>query len=260
MSIILNCEFHQDTLIPESLYQKVESLGEIIDNYNPLRPLQLKVDKFVLENITPYLPKNKKDLENAPLESLNICDKINKFLDEEHTNETKLVQAVFFTTLLIPKVLRNIVGLVYNTLKLICEFCVHPLDTIASCILFLSRAILALKDPKLFSSAGAGVIGLAIGQGIITPQSIIAYIVGASLIGVGFLYGAIKAAVNAEEGGRWEAVIKELEDQIKDLPESFLTGLLMGVTLGAIEIASILPKDGHSADFVKAADDAKICP
>lgn len=250
-------DFHPGTLIPESWYRGAQSLGKAIDNHNPLRPYQERLDELISMYISPYLPKSKEELDQV--QSLNIWDRINIVLDDQHKTETKTVQVLFFCILLIPRVLRNVVGLVYNVLRLLGQFCIHPLETLASAVVFLSKVILALKNPKLLSSAGAGCIGAGFGQGIITPQAIIIFIIGASLIGTGVIYGALKTAIEADKGRKWESVAQQFEEQILDLPEMFLTGFLLGITLGVAQVALSIPTNNPSSQILGLADDVQPC-
>lgn len=134
------------------------------------------------------------------------------------------------------KVGRNIMRLLYNIVNGIRFAAVHPAR---SCI-YLGRLLVRLADalaqPGTWATMGAGIIGAGLGAALVTgsPISLISMIIGSALLGSGLSVGALKAAVQAVRGKRFAAAQTNVLSQCKRLPESFLTGFVLGVLFGAI--------------------------
>jgi hypothetical protein len=135
------------------------------------------------------------------------------------------------------KAAHNIVNLLYNTIKGILYGATHPLkglNAVAKQMVLLAHA---LTQPETWSKIGAGVIGAGLGQALIfgNPVSVIAMGLGAACAIAGVSFGALKAAIEAEEGKKFDAIVENVGGQFKQIPESLLTGFFMGLLIGGIK-------------------------
>lgn len=172
------------------------------------------------------------DIENtfAPLKEFN------NWLDTNgHGKWYK--QLATFLVKLPPRAVRNIIRLLYNFVKGALFAIVHPLKGINHLAILLISLIHELTKEETWSKIGIGMMGAGLGQALITgnPLSIIGLGIGASLLVAGLSIGALKAAVHAEKGAKFEAVKKNLFFQLKQLPEVALTGFCMGLMIGTIQ-------------------------
>jgi hypothetical protein len=95
--------------------------------------------------------------------------------------------------------------------------------------------------PETYTKMGAGIIGASLGQVAVTGAfGIHAYVglgIGGGLLLLGIAWGAIEAGLTAKEQHPAKAVFWALWDHVKIVPESLLVGFLIGVIIGAIQIA-----------------------
>lgn len=135
------------------------------------------------------------------------------------------------------KAAHNIINLLYNTMKGILYAAAHPLKGLNAVAKHMVLLVQALTQPETWSKIGAGVIGAGLGQALIfgNPVSVIALGIGAACILGGISFGALKAAIVAEDGKRFERVVENVTGQFKQIPESLVTGLFMGLLVGGIK-------------------------
>lgn len=224
-----------------SLRKKVQyaarDCGKLIDAKNPLKGAQDFADSCFESYIKPCFPS-----------------RINHILDRTDGTTLK-TQAAFYTIKFIPRVLRSILELTYLIMSSPVQFCVHPLETLASLTLFLEKILIALKNPKLYTSAGAGFLGAAVGQGIVSPHGITGCAIGFCLIAFGLIAGTLKSLVESEEGRSLEAWQKQMWDQIAEIPEMFAIGLIIGLMIGAVENAKLVEEGNPLGQVLGLADD-----
>ena len=132
---------------------------------------------------------------------------------------------------------RNIVQLMYNVIQGILYTAVHPckaLNHLAQQIVSLAHA---LTQPETWSKIGAGAMGTACGQALITglPLSVIGMGIGGAMTIAALSMGALKAALYADNHSKLDAAAENFSTQIKQLPESLLTGLFLRVLIGGIQ-------------------------
>lgn len=204
----------------------LHTLDEKIDKIPTFR-LQKELDKFGAQ-IEALLEKHK---FFAPVRSLN------KFLDEEHAGPW-YEKLPLFLVKLPPRAIRNIVRIVYNVIKGVCYGVVHPLQGLNHAAQYIIHLIHALSKPKNIAKLGAGVIGASLGQMAMTgglgPHAYIGLALGGGIFLTGLLSGAIKTIVK-EDKDKLRAVGVNLWNVVKEVPESMLTGFIVGVVLGAIQ-------------------------
>ena len=70
-----------------------------------------------------------------------------------------------------------------------------------------------------------------------TPLSTIGVGVGAAMTVAGLSFGALRASIQADAGGKLTAIKQNLSLQAERLPESFLTGFLTGLLVGGVRKA-----------------------
>lgn len=115
------------------------------------------------------------------------------------------------------RVARNIINLLYNTIKDACMFCVHPAKAMTNYMRKLIILLDALTQPKVWPHVGIGMAGTHLGT----------FVMGSSLIpliAVGIAAGLIVGGLSFEAffNGS-ESAIRVMEK----LPETFLTSLCM---------------------------------
>lgn len=236
----------------------IKEIGQKIDAINPLHSrVQVPLDQFFRDRIEPYLPKNHP--EKASPETRNFFDRVNLVLDYTPKDSHIVIQGGDYLLKLIPRVIRSVASLLYHTVYYTVKFLNHPLVVLAEVMEFLGKILIALTTPQFYTAAGAGFIGVSVGQGIITPQGTVALFIGLSLIGVGLIYGALRSAATAEKGQEWEAVKNQFAKQVKDLPEMFLLGLLIGLMIGGLSTAHVVPEDSIGSQFIGLVDDVQPC-
>ena len=133
---------------------------------------------------------------------------------------------------------RNIVQMLYNIIKAMTCSAVHPLKAITKLAKLIIILINELAKPENWSKMGAGMIGMSIGQAIATgnPFSVISLGIGTAMVIAGFTVGVLKSAISAEQG-KLKAAAQNFIFQAKQLPESAMTGFIMGLIMGGIQRA-----------------------
>lgn len=239
-----------------SIVTRIQEAGQKIDEINPLHSrVQVPLDQFFKDRIEPYLPSSHPEKAEKP----NFLDRVNLVLDYTPKDRPIVIQGGDYLLKLIPRVIRSVASLLYHTVYYTVKFLNHPLVVLAEVVEFLGKIVVALTTPQFYTAAGAGFIGASVGQGIITPQGTLALFIGLSLIGFGLLYGTLRAAATAEKGHEWEAVKNQFTKQVKDLPEMFLVGLLIGLMVGGLSTAHVVSEDSVGGQFIGLADDIQPC-
>lgn len=133
----------------------------------------------------------------------------------------------------------NVIHLLYEIVKGILQTVVHPLESLTRLAKMIIALLYALTLPETYCKIGAAMIGAGLGQALIldVPVSMIAMIIGGSLLAAGLSFGALKEAIVAEQGKKSAAVLDFFGKQLKQVPESFLTGFYMGLLIGGIRKA-----------------------
>ncbi|MBS0655324.1 MAG: hypothetical protein JSR46_06085, partial [Verrucomicrobia bacterium] len=134
------------------------------------------------------------------------------------------------------RAVRNIVKVLYDIVKTCIYAAVHPLKALNQLAKLLVNLAYELTKPETWTKIGAGMIGASCGQALITgsPLSAIGVGIGAAMVIGGLSVGALQAALEAEEGSRGEAALQNLDQQIQEIPETMLTGFLLGLLMGGI--------------------------
>ncbi|MBS0655329.1 MAG: hypothetical protein JSR46_06110 [Verrucomicrobia bacterium] len=194
------------------------ALDEKIPNF----PIQDKIDSF----------GRKLKEEFAPLTAFNT------WLDS-NGDGAFFEQLATFLVKLPARVVRNIVEVLYNIVHTAIYAAVHPLKALNQLAKLLVTLVYELTKPETWTMIGAGMVGAGAGQLAVTgnPLSAIGIGIGGALLIGGLSVGALQAALEAEEGKRGEAALKNLELQAKEIPEAMLTGFCMGLLIGAISKA-----------------------
>lgn len=211
-----NCERRLDEKVPNSIVQnKIDELGRAIEN------------KF------------------APLK------KFNDWLDKNKMGSWYKQLAMFLVKLPV-KAIRNIVRLLYSIIKGVFYTAVHPMRAAVKLAKLLVRLANELTKPETWSKMGAGMLGATAGHALVTgnPFSVIGLGISAGMMVGGISIGMLKTALENEKRHRWDAVKEHLLFQLKALPESALTGFIMGLIMGGIERALSPPVSAKVDDYV----------
>lgn len=191
-----------------------------------------------LDHLLPnFSIQNKIDqLGQAIKEKFAPLARFSEWLDEEGEGSWYQKLAVFLYKLPM-RAVRNIVRMLYSIIENALYAAVHPLKA----TLQLAKAIVGfvseLTKPETWSKIGAGIVGGALGQalGSGNPLSLIGFAIGGAMMLGGITAGALKEALEAETGKKIEAVNAYLFDQLKNLPETALTGFLIGLLIGSTQ-------------------------
>lgn len=161
----------------------------------------------------------------------------------------------------------NVIHLLYEIVKGAFQAVVHPLESPIRLAKMIIALLYAITLPGTYCKIGAGMIGAGLGQALILdiPVSTIAMIIGGAFLVSGLSFGALKEAIAAEQGKKGSAIFDFFGTQLKQLPESCLTGFFMGLLIGGIRKA-MLPQqklqgnalvrtqaeaESYAAEFVK---------
>ena len=140
---------------------------------------------------------------------------------------------------------KNILLALCSTVVLILYTIVHPMKSLTALYKNIGVLMGALQKAETWTSIGAGIMGMAVGQMLIpaNPLSIIGLILGGLCMagGMGTTLICTIARLRAEHQEKpgpwnWKAVAAEIgrsmKPHIKAIPEAFLTGLILGVIRG----------------------------
>lgn len=166
------------------------------------------------------------------------------------------VQLATFVCKLPMRSARNVIRLAYNVVKLLLYIAVHPIKGTNH----LAQMIIVLIDeftlPETWTKMGAAMMGAGLGQGLIVslPMSHLALWGAGALILGGLVLGMLKAALHAQKGEKFESLNVNGWEQIKALPEAFLTGFFTGLVVGGVEKGI----DSHTRAVSKGARTANV--
>lgn len=193
-----------------------------LDAKMPNFVVQEKIDKIALDLKKKFAPLNQ---FNAWLNSNGKGDWFNQF-------------AVFLVKLP-ARAMRNVINLVYNLIEGILYSSVHPLKASNHLVHLLALLASELSNPETYSKMGSAMTGSYLGHVAIagTPLSTIGVGVGAAMTVAGLSFGALRASIQADAGGKLTAIKQNLSLQAERLPESFLTGFLTGLLVGGVRKA-----------------------
>lgn len=146
-------------------------------------------------------------------------------------------QLAIFLAKLPLRAIRNIVQALYDIVKNIVYFCVHPIKAIQKLLQTIKTAFEALGKPETWTKLGAGMLGASLGQAVIpgNPAFFIGAIFGALLMAGGMTAGAIQASLAAKDGQKSKAALNNMIFQAKALPEAILTGFGTGLIIAGIQ-------------------------
>jgi|SRR5690242_8836632 len=153
----------------------------------------------------------------APLIRLNEW-----LLQDEFQKSGALKSYAIFLVKLPLRAVRNVVQLPVTLIKALVYAITHPAKASIKLITTLISLLHALTQPETWSKMGVGILGATLGQTIVgNPLAPLGLIVGSALLGAGLCGGALMKD-------------KKISDQLKQLPEAFLTGFLMGLVFGTV--------------------------
>jgi hypothetical protein len=162
----------------------------------------------------------------------------NKWLDDNGHGKW-YAQLGTFLAKLPARAVRNIVVLLYKILESAAYAGVHPLKALHKLAKLVVQLTAELSKPETWSRIGIGMIGASLGCAAIpgNPLSVLGIGLGGALVVAGISAGALKAALCADRGFRRCAAKENVLGQLKQMPESMLTGFCMGLLFGAIQKA-----------------------
>lgn len=214
---------HQFSASPllSTLPSKIEKRGECTLNWGKRIVAQLDHFDTELDKKIPNLWMQRQideisswiQLQFAPLTELNA------WLDSQCEGSWANQLATSLVKLPISSV-RAIVNVLYRAISAILYTAVHPLKGLNHIAKLIVKLIYELTQPESWSKIGAGMIGFRAGS----PLCLIAVGIGSAMILGGLSVQALKAALEGEEN----AVQNGFVSTLKQLPESALTGALLG--------------------------------
>lgn len=197
----------------------------------------------VENKIEAYLPNSiyqtKLDHVGNYIESKFAClDGFNKWLDSNGQGEWYYKLAIFLCKLPM-RAVRNIVRTLYSIIKMALYAVVHPIKACTKFAKLLVKLVHALTKPQTWSKVGAGVFGASLGAaaGSGCPLSGIGVGIGFAMMLGGLTVNAVKAALEAKTGTKFDAAKKTLFADVQELPEAAMTGFVTGAILGGIQKA-----------------------
>lgn len=166
-------------------------------------------------------------------------EKFNEWIDSNGKGEWYKQLATFLVKLPV-RAIRNIVSMIYNIIKYLCYAAVHPLKALEQLVDKFNDLIEALTKPEVWSKIGAGVIGASLGNAAVSgnPVSVIGFGIGIAMLIGGLSVGTISEILTAKKGEGRQAAKAYLWERAKELPESMLTGFMMGLMFGGIQRAA----------------------
>lgn len=162
----------------------------------------------------------------------------NAWLDEKEFKETynnAFKELTVFLIKLPLRVMRNIINMIFSILKAAVFSAMHPARAAIKLTKLIINLLNELTKPAVWTKMGAGMVGASLGQAAVgNPLSPLGIIIGLALMCGGLAAGAIKEAIKNKED-KLQHIKRELVDQLRAIPESFLTGFLIGLIFGAVQ-------------------------
>ena len=206
----------------------INFLGELdkkIDESFPQNILQTKIDSLASQIKQKF----------SPCEGFELWDHATEWYTQLATYLVKLP----------PKAAWNVVTALYNIISQALYMAVHPvkgLNCLAKDIIFLLNE---LAKPETWAKMGAGSIGMLTAQGMILggPISLIGLGIGGALMAGGIFADTVPLLLAVgPEGKGLNLLFDKIKVYAKELPESLLTGVFMGLLIGGIRRAFASPK------------------
>jgi len=167
--------------------------------------------------------------------------KLNDWLNEDEFNRlqpwTQAIQSLAIFLAKLPlRAVRNILNMLINIVRAAVYAVSQPLQTTTKLAKMLVLLLKALMEPGTWSRMGAGMLGATLGQAALgNPLAPIGLIIGGAMLCGGLCAGALVTAIKyRHEEGCLAEVGKAIFLQLKQCPEAFLTGFLLGLMFGAI--------------------------
>lgn len=186
---------------------------------------------------------------------------LNDWLNQDELNlidEAWKAYAVFLVKLPL-RAVRNIVQLLTLTVHALLYTMIHPAKAGIKLAIVLIQLIKALTQPETWTKMGAGMLGATLGQAAIgNSLAPIGLIVGATLLGVGLCGGVVQTLVKQRQNSLAADLKAMLSQHLKQLPEAFLTGFLMGLIFGAITKARNTIEQQHYKDHLDTIEKNKL--
>ena len=154
------------------------------------------------------------------------------------------------------RVAMNLLMIIYSIVKGAVYAFVHPIKAFKEFGDHVVDFVNLLTQPLTWTKIGAGILGASVGASLVTgnPIAVIGLGIGGALVLGGVISGIIKEAVKNEKGERKEAVKKEFIEHLKGTAMAFLTGFVVGVTVGGIMLGtSSMPDMG-----IAGADSSRL--
>lgn len=186
-----------------------ERLEEIIPNFF----LQKKIDEWCLYVESLF----------SPFYEFNI------WLNSNGEGNWNMQLATFLAKLPIRSA-RNIFRLFYEVIQTTLYTTIHPLKAVNLLSKRLIQIIDELEKPESWAQIGTGTTGTLIGQCWIarSPISIIGIGIAGAMALTGISIASLQASLKEQKG------LLKLKSLSTKLPETFLTGVLMGILTGSI--------------------------
>lgn len=137
------------------------------------------------------------------------------------------------------RVVGNVLGLLFDILKTVLYFGVHPIKGIGNTFKILSIIIIEICTPENWAKIGTGMIGASFGHALVAgnPFTIVGWGIGATLAVAGVTISMFRAAYYAPTGQLGDSLRDALILQLKMTSESALLGFGLGCAVAGIEYA-----------------------
>jgi len=141
------------------------------------------------------------------------------------------------------RVQRDIIHLLYKIVSELLYAAVHPIKAMNQAATYLVTLVFELTRPEVWSKIGSGLVGVSSAQLLFqqlatpgNPISTIPLAIGGALVIAGMTVGPTCAAIRAPNGLKWEAFKRNIWIQMKELPDSIVTGFCMGLLFSCVEM------------------------
>jgi hypothetical protein len=215
---------------------KIKGTGLLAKGVDCLEQLNIKLEEKMPNNLL------QRELDKFGEKIENLLSKAQPFVRwiEHNDYQNWYTQLALFLIKLPIRSIKNILTMTYGLIKSVVYSFAHPLKALNHGAQFLIRFIMMLSKPEFYTKMGAGILGATLGNaavfGALGVPGLVGVGIGGALLFGGIVSGAIKTAIQAED--KKSELKLYFWELLKVVPESFLTGFIMGAIIGAIQKAT----------------------
>lgn len=204
----------------QKLIKKIEKFEVLLEAKIPNHFIQIKIDH----------------LANWIQSKFETLKKFNIWLDSNGVSDWYKKLAIFLVKLPC-RAVRNIINGLYQIIASALNGVAHPLKALTSAAKLLVKFTESLAHEETYTRIGAGIIGGSLGQSATGNFfSVIGFAIGGSLMLGGLGVSALKLACykHCKDAKKENNTLNNVYDQLEKLPETMLTGFIIGLTIGGV--------------------------